>query len=350
MGNNHLNILVLVYLSLLHFVVSFGEYENISDCRLTRKIEERMTFKCGDTDNSRHIFGKDTVKCGYHHHYDYKDVLNINFQNCLFRDIDIKIIQTIKKSINLREFNISDVGLVNITIENLQSLPIKRFNASHNQLTAIPTRLFEIAERLRVVDFSFNAIEQVPSNTFINASNMESLDLTNNHLNLLGDHLFDSVRNLEYLSLSYNPIGNLKVDTFAYLTKLKHLNLRRTNISNIMLGTFSFQPELISLDLSENSLKSLNFDIFLPSMRHLRSLNLDDNQLLSLSGFTNALFPKLRLLGIQNNEFLCSYLGVFMKSVNWDKIEIAVDPNAVDPQKPNIRGINCDNVNGTNYV
>lgn len=400
MESKSIFLFVAVTVNLLHFGHSFGKFENISDCRYgpptcvncAVSYPNHLTIICGKTDNTSDIFNTNEIDCTQTANYrwppTFDQIIKIDFENCLFRDINNDFLKNFTK---LEEFDTSDVNLVEMSVKEPARSPfLVVFNASHNQLVALPSklvpsikslttldvsynaiseigltdlvgaghltvlnishnnlleipfRLFLEATKLRVANFSANKIERVHSDAFIDAKNLSSLDLSHNRLKSLVDHLFDDLRNLEYLSLAYNPIGNLKIDALAYLTNLEHLDLKQTNISTIVLGTFSFQSKLISLDLSDNQLARLNFGLFLPTLRHLQSLRLTGNQLQDLYGFKNALFPQLSSLDIKNNRFTCDYLKRFMESISWDNIDIPVDPNAIDRQKTSIRGINCE--------
>lgn len=149
---------------------------------------------------------------------------------------------------------------------------------------------------------------------------------------------------MERLDLSFNPVTELKPEVFLHLIKLRYLSLRQINISSIARGTFSHQQYLVSLDLSENSLKTMDFKLFLPILPLLRTLELYSNQLEELVHFRNSLLPQLREFYIQNNNFNCSYLEYFMESVNWEKLQMPIDLNLVDFERQNIRGVNCDEI------
>lgn len=76
----------------------------------------------------------------------------------------------------------------------------------------------------------------------------------------------------------------------------------------------------------------------------MKSLSLAENQLSDLSGFENELFPQLTLLDIKGNQFNCSYLQRFIKSLSWDKLRLPVDPESVKPGETRIRSIKCHQI------
>lgn len=375
----------LFAISLAHFVTASGDFSTLSDCVLNKKY---VTFVCGSENKTDYIFRQVNFFCS-NGISRYSPIQKIDFDNCLFRDIDSALV--LGRFPQIEAYDTSNVGLTAITMKDPpKSGHIKVFDASHNELTTfpndvfcsivslqsldisynsitqiepanldcaknltalnmsfnklrqIPAHLFKVAKNVKILNLSGNALEGVPHDAFVDATGMTSLDLSNCSLKSIEDHLFDELKNLTHLNLSSNPIGNVKIGAFAYLTDLEHLDLRQTKISNMAIGTLSFQWKLISLDLSENQLKSLDFSLFFPVLRHLKSLRLGNNQLQTLSGFANALFPKLMSLDIKNNRFKCDYLKELMNSVNWTILEIPLDPKAIDREKTNIRGINCE--------
>lgn len=223
------------------------------------------------------------------------------------------------------------------------------FNVNDVMLEKIEVEVFEKARRLTEFIASNNLLKEIPPRVFDNSKELTTVDLSNNTITLIDPLAFgNTVKNL---NLSFNPLGDLPIETFAYLTKLEQLDLRRTNITTIRLGTFSHQHQLILLDLSENQLKKLNFNLFLPSLHNLHYLYLNQNQLRDLAGFRNAIFPKLHLLDIKNNQFNCSFLIDFINSLDWKVLRLRVDPQSIDIYKVNIRGINCEgDLTESNYM
>lgn len=245
-------------------------------------------------------------------------------------------------------------GLVNLTHMNLAFNKINdlhpfafvglvklfHLDISHNDISILEDRTFANLSKLNRLQLSYNQIYQIEPYAFATAHSLLRLDLSHN--NITDEQIFDNLYNLLHLDLSHNPINELGIGTFAKLLKLEHLDLAHTNLTNIELGTFSYSRGIISLDLSENNLMSLDFGLFLPAFRYLESLYLDGNQLSDMEGFTNSLFPRLNSLGITNNNFNCSYLKHFMRSVEWDQIRLPVDRMPLNIHKTNIRGVACD--------
>lgn len=350
------------------FVISAGNYEHISAC-VDATVKgcdhgcRSIIFVCGESDNAYKILSKSKnyIDCPNVATYYKSTFETVGFKNCVFKQFQENYFENFE---HLHTVNISNVGLEKLEMKTfLKAKGLQTLIASNNILTVVPAHLFVYAQNITHIDFSNNTINRIDALAFdgptlLNTVNLSQnfisqldarslsvpsitvLDLSHNNLSNLSERTFGS--NLKQLNLSYNLIGNLEINTFAYLPNLEQLNLRHTNISSIQLGTFSHQHKLISLDISENHMKEINFNLFLPIVQDLRSLHLGENQLTELKGFRNEIFPELELLDIKNNRFNCSYLQHFMENINWEKLHLHVDPNAVDPQKTNIRGVNCE--------
>lgn len=261
-------------------------------------------------------------------------------------DLSGNKIDTLKE----RAFN----GLKNLTHMNLAYNEIHEIHSfafvcleklyhldlSHNSITILEDRTFANLSRLNWLQLAYNQIYQIKPEAFATTRSLTRLDLSHN--NISDEQVFDNLYDLSHLDLSHNPINELGIGTFAKLIKLEHLDLGHANLTNIELGTFSYSRGLISLDLSENSLKSLDFGLFLPAFRYMDSLYLDGNQLSDMEGFTNSLFPRLNALGITNNNFNCTYLKHFMRSIDWEQIRLPVDRMPLNIHRPNIRGVACE--------
>lgn len=366
------------------------KYENISDCVFYNKGfeygDDGITIIC-DKDPVQ-IFSNYEFKCS-NYNLRVKSLWpgTMDFRNCRFNAFKTKFFDDFKY---LQTLAIPDLELKTLEVKTFMELKnLTKIDVSRNCLTEIPPMIFINALKLQYVDFSKNSIEKISPFAFTGATSLEtldisqnlitgfdeqsfkdqtnvkmlnlshnhiesldlrnltvskllSLDLSNNWITMLAEHIFDEFTELRTLNLSFNAISDLRIETFAFLSKMEHLNLRRTNLSSILLGTFSHQHKLISLDLSQNSLKELDFNLFLPGLSDLRSLYLAENQLTDLVDFQNSLFPQLNEFDIKNNRFNCSYLQQFMKSINWSHISLLIDPRSVNPQDTNIRGIKCE--------
>lgn len=349
------------------FAVFPLKYEQINDCNFhdvrMKPGDDKLTFICAENGRESSIFVEATkFKCS-NQVVDRKWVGEINFKDCRFRETPINFFE---RFLSLHKFIASDLELENLQLKMFsEAKNLTYLDVSRNRLTEIPSPLFFNTEKLKHISFENNFIERIDYMAFVGAKNLQSLNFTNNkihqldsrtfstpnllvldlsrnNLTHLEDHIFDSVTNLKHLNLAFNPIGNLKIAIFAHLLALEDLNLKQTNITSIQLGTFSHQHNLVSLDLSDNHLKQFDFGHFLPILPELKSLYLNGNQMRDLEGFENALFPQLAVLDIKGNNFNCSYLQTFMKSVCWEKLRLPIDHSSIQPGETSIRGIKCE--------
>ena len=161
--------------------------------------------------------------------------------------------------------------------------------------------------------------------------------------------MYLSLFNLIRLDLSFNELKVLEEETFKHLITLKYLNLAYNQIDFINLFAFSsYTHNLIELDLSNNLIldNSMEFLLF-SSLTNLKYLNMDDNQLTSLS---NHLFynlyslehlslkkNKLKSFDIfslnKNNEFLKIIDLSFNKNLKFDKLNQIEDTSNLSKQK-----------------
>lgn len=367
----------LVYLYVICCIISIDfvgceKSEWISDCFIRYNSsnvydDTIVTFKCSTPANQEFFSRKNHFKCS---NGDISWPGTVNFENCKFREFFRNFFVDFPK---MHTFNVTGVDLETLETKYFgEAKYVTRLIASKNKITEIPPNVFINANKLKQADFannkirkvdafafegvhelemlnlSQNALTEIDARIFSNLSNLLQLDLSENSVKFLPTHVFDQNTKLVFLNLALNPIGNVKNESFANLTELKYLNLRRTNISTIEPGTFSHQHKLVSLDLSENFLIKIEFSNFPPMLPDLLSLNLSGNEITTMQGFSNALFPQLALLDIRGNQFICTFLERFMESVNWEKIHLPADKKSLG--NSNIRNIKCEPVIESNFV
>lgn len=208
---------------------------------------------------------------------------------------------------------------------------------SHNQLGHLNADTFRGLDSLRCLHLQRNSIGELPSGAFAGLRRLETLDLSHNRLRALGQ-AFGGDNRVRHLDVSFNRIGSLGAGDFVHLQWLEHLNLSHSRVESMAIGSMSPLWKLGTLDLSHNLLKTINFDIFLPSFRFLGALHLDGNQLAELNGRFDVLFPQLAELMLAHNRFNCTYLATFLATFAGNHRAIFANPATVDT---NIGGITC---------
>lgn len=363
--------LCIVYMCQLHSVIALQKYEFISDCifydRSRTPGNDNVTFICSNDRDNRVFQDLNRIRCSkFTSSQDFKWPGTVDFQDCRFTEMPKNFFHML--------YNMHTFLMPNVELESLQmdifreAKNVSKLNLSRNKLKEIPALIFVNAINLKDIDLSNNLIARVDKMAFEGGKSIEILNLSCNHLTRLealsspklitldvsrnnitnfDDNFFGNLSDLKYLNLSFNPLGKLKANTFDRLLYLEELNLRQINLSTIETGTFSHQHKLTFLDLNENNLKTFDFDLFFPIAHDLRTLRLGGNQLTHLDGLQNELFPQLSLLDIQGNQFNCSYLWMFMTFLDWEHLHLHLDIDSMNATRPNIRGINCDEINST---
>lgn len=229
---------------------------------------------------------------------------------------------------------------------------LQKIDLSFNQIEQIPSFLFFKTEKLIDVNFSYNNIRVIDDFAFSgnvnlkkldlshnvityfrkkfikNQSNLRHLDLSFNRIAILDAGIFDHLGDLMMLNLAFNHIstlenviGNFDGNTMDNLAKLQHLNLSDNSLTEIESGTFSSLTNLQTLDLSFNMLSTLNINILPVQPNSMRLLSFAKNQVVELIGFTKFNISKMKLIGIDSNEFNCSYLHKFFESITWRQLD-----------------------------
>lgn len=204
-------------------------------------------------------------------------------------------------------------------------------NLNGNKLTQLVIR------NMLAVDAANNSISEVIVQG--NGNILETLIIANNSLRSI-ENITNLLTNLEILDVSFNAIGKLNITTFGKLNKLGKLDLERTEISNLDFGTFANQRELYFLDISYNNLSKINLDIFLPYLTKLEEFYINGNNLteIEINGHIVHSFPALRILGLTNNNFNCSYLAGFFRILSYSKVRMNFD--LIEMNNVNVTHIN----------
>lgn len=105
----------------------------------------------------------------------------------------------------------------------------------------------------------------------------------------------------------------------------------------------SHQKHLQFLDISYNNLGSIDLHV-MTNLKNLQSLDMSGNNLTQLLHFESIrkIFPNLVTIGIDQNNFNCTYLAMILKSLNENEI-VLKDPENPMKTSSNIFGIACTN-------
>lgn len=348
-----------------------GSY--ISGCKFVHHQEKQQSelfIVCTDDINNNktdHFIAADQWKCdsAYGNRFGDQQFYQmdiVSFEECSFKVLPDRLLY---KFAAVSMLNVTNVGLEKFSVVDLpktlwkldtlkltgneltgldqdvfKSLSLlKRLDLSVNKLTQFPS--FADNPLLEVIGLMFNKLKQIPDDAFEGLTNLKQLGLSSNELTSAALK-FDENTELEALALDHNPIEVLKVGDFEHVKKLKVLSINHARLRQIELGTFSTFTELTSLTLSDNELKEFDVGGFLPAFPTLQILKLDGNRLTELDNDFDQIFLRLNELVITRNQFNCTYLKEFLKSLRF--LRQVTDTNDSQLHNPNIRGISCKHV------
>lgn len=105
----------------------------------------------------------------------------------------------------------------------------------------------------------------------------------------------------------------------------------------------SHQKQLSVLDISYNQLGSIDLHV-MTNLINLHTLDISGNNLTQLLHYDSIdkILPKIKVIGIENNNFNCTYLAMILKFFNEKEI-ILKDPEYPVKNSSNIFGIACSN-------
>ena len=140
---------------------------------------------------------------------------------------------------------------------------------------------------------------------------LETLDLSFNFCKYVSNEFFSYLNNLKSLYIGNNPLGGIlnadyKGLIFGNLSKLEHLDLSSMKIKGLPSHILHNQAKLQMLNLSGNEI--VNFTLSFSHMRNMRTLDLSDNRILTLSHDTTKQIDNIKHIKINltDNTLVCS--------------------------------------------
>lgn len=112
--------------------------------------------------------------------------------------------------------------------------------------------------QIESLDLSHNAISFVHARAFDLATNLRSLDMSGNRLQTTSLSTFQPLQSLQSLNLAFNSnFSSLPSRSFSSLEALASLNLSSCGLTSVSTDTFiGLSSSLVVLDLSNNSIES----------------------------------------------------------------------------------------------
>lgn len=242
-----------------------------------------------------------------------------------------------KCSCGTREYDFSNQYVVNCTNQDfhdtdiLKNLPAETqvLIFTGNYIPEMPWNVFgtlNSLEKLRVVDMSNNKIKEIKGKTYHHVQNVERLILNHNELVISEDGADISYHHPRVLSNFVNLLELHLTNAFedntdaaladdlhdifvnSNLTRLQKLHLEQNEIITFRdHRVFCDLPELRDLYLGDNLLTGINFNV--SCLKHLRFLDLEENQLETLTAHELSVFDKINARPGNEEGFMVDFRG-----------------------------------------
>lgn len=124
------------------------------------------------------------------------------------------------------------------------------------QLTEIPTKLTDLAPKLRTLDLSWNQIKAIDSWFATAMRHLTSLDLSHNQLEFV-PYQIKAMTSLERINLSHNQLTDV-TNTLGLILSLRCLDLSHNNLNFLpytLIKNLTIKARLNNLDLASNPLR-----------------------------------------------------------------------------------------------
>lgn len=245
---------------------------DLQSCQISNTYQEDYSFDCATIPNAEsHVdyleqhSDKFVCKGSQHRYSDLEsggviahDATAFRVRSCSITNITDKFLQRIS-FVELVYLDFADIEAIenvstgSITADNLKMVVL---SMTHNNLTKLPTSLFEHAAELEEIYFAYNQIESL---TFRGTGQRFTIvDLSHNRIQNLDTDAFVNLSNLVELRLSYNFIKYFP----ASLSNVKpnrqnYLYLDNNLIEKVDCNTFAKQYGVL---LSGNPIKSIDLN------------------------------------------------------------------------------------------
>ncbi|MCG9129491.1 cadherin domain-containing protein [Candidatus Poribacteria bacterium] len=201
-------------------------------------------------------------------------------------------------------------------LSSLKSLDLTtQSNETENQLTSIPSGLFDDLTALEILYLSGHSFSSLPTGLFDKNTTLTTLHLFNNGITTIPDGIFDKLTSLTRLFFHGNNLPSLSDGIFDKNTLLEHLDIRANRISSLRSDVFDTLTNLRILSLRNNMLTSLSADIF-DQLTNLTSLYLQYNKLTALPSNIFDNNTNITTLNITSNNISSLPSGLFSNLTN----------------------------------
>jgi len=194
----------------------------------------------------------------------------------------------------------------------------KKYSCDYKDLVSIPT---DIPAETEILGLSYNRLQQIDANKLRSSSGtvlkeLRILDLSGNKIVTLAAQAFSATPNLEILDIHDNQLEVVTTGALSPLKALRYLHMQRNKLKTLQspgatpLSYFKDNADLVYLDLSENSIESVESDLFAPNPS-LSHLNLRSNSITQMQTGTFDKNRALQSIDLYDNDITVEVGGTY---------------------------------------
>lgn len=195
-------------------------------------------------------------------------------------------------------------------------------------LKTVDQSLLQGLNNIFALNLGYNNIEAIADRAFVNTKMLSELHLhyqkigtVSNKLSLNPNTFAGIQSSLKHLDLEATP---LQTETFwealKTLTELQSLTLRKTGVSTIPASAFHANNQLSQIDLQDNTIQDLPIAAFNGLESSLKEIQLENNQLTSISECIFRNFTRLNEIGLRGNLLDCGCKLVWLHRFLHEKL------------------------------
>lgn len=182
-----------------------------------------------------------------------------------------------------------------------------------------------------------NRIDNVRGISAVGNYSLIKLDVSHNLITTMANIV--QFHRLKYLNVSHNALETLLRNDLHKLKHLVWLDLSNNRLKKIDFGFLRSTHALDLLDLSYNKLFFFRLNVITIS---LEELHVEGNNLTMIDTNLRRMAPKLKRIGLNDNDWKCNYLMMAVMLLQFDGIVPVV--NGTDDEmeySDNVKGIGC---------
>ncbi len=207
--------------------------------------------------------------------------------------------------------------------ETLEELDVTRC-----QLRYIDPKAFYSLKNANYIWLDHNELSDIPTRLFNNTEKVRILSITNNHLTRLRREMFKGLKGLQTLNLDYNHLTDVTEYSFQFIGGVTEITLTHNSITELYEHSFNDLKSLLTLDLSQNNITQVNkaFSRF----EKIQELNFEGNQFRDMNWFSffYDTLKNLQKLDLRNCDIKHIYLdGLLMGLRNLSTFELLLSGN-----------------------